>query len=290
MSFPTRSRLILLNKIREMKQRLFSAFAGIIAVFILLSGRAAAQEIPDKPFPPRLVNDLAAILQPHEIDALEQKLVAYNDSTSTQIAVVTITDLGGYDIADYAQRLAEKWGIGRAGNDNGVIILVKPKMSESDRGEVNISPGYGLEGVIPDIVCAQIIDYEMIPEFREGNYYRGLDKAAGVLMSLASREFPADQYGRQVSSGGGLGAFLFILFIILLFMFIRSSGGSNQKHISRNGVPLWVLLSMMNSGGSRHSGSWGGFSGGRGFGGGSGGGFGGFGGGSFGGGGASGSW
>lgn len=290
MSFPTRSRLILLNKIREMKQRLFSAFAGIIAVFILLSGRAAAQEIPDKPFPPRLVNDLAAILQPHEIDALEQKLVAYNDSTSTQIAVVTITDLGGYDIADYAQRLAEKWGIGRAGNDNGVIILVKPKMSESDRGEVNISPGYGLEGVIPDIVCAQIIDYEMIPEFREGNYYRGLDKAAGVLMSLASREFPADQYGRQVSSGGGLGAFLFILFIILLFMFIRSSGGSNQKHISRNGLPLWVLLSMMNSGGSRHSGSWGGFSGGRGFGGGSGGGFGGFGGGSFGGGGASGSW
>ncbi|MDX9725322.1 MAG: TPM domain-containing protein [Bacteroidales bacterium] len=273
-----------------MKQRLFSAFAGIIAVFILLSGRAAAQEIPDKPFPPRLVNDLAAILQPHEIDALEQKLVAYNDSTSTQIAVVTITDLGGYDIADYAQRLAEKWGIGRAGNDNGVIILVKPKMSESDRGEVNISPGYGLEGVIPDIVCAQIIDYEMIPEFREGNYYRGLDKAAGVLMSLASREFPADQYGRQVSSGGGLGAFLFILFIILLFMFIRSSGGSNQKHISRNGLPLWVLLSMMNSGGSRHSGSWGGFSGGRGFGGGSGGGFGGFGGGSFGGGGASGSW
>lgn len=290
MSFPTRSHLILLNKIREMKQRLFSAFAGIIAVFILLSGRAAAQEIPDKPFPPRLVNDLAAILQPHEIDALEQKLVAYNDSTSTQIAVVTITDLGGYDIADYAQRLAEKWGIGRAGNDNGVIILVKPKMSESDRGEVNISPGYGLEGVIPDIVCAQIIDYEMIPEFREGNYYRGLDKAAGVLMSLASREFPADQYGRQVSSGGGLGAFLFILFIILLFMFIRSSGGSNQKHISRNGLPLWVLLSMMNSGGSRHSGSWGGFSGGRGFGGGSGGGFGGFGGGSFGGGGASGSW
>lgn len=289
MSYLTRSLLILLNKLCEMIKRLLSALTGIIVVFILLSGKSSAQEIPEKPFPPRLVNDFASILQPHEIDALEQKLVAYNDSTSTQIAVVTVTDLNGYDIADYANRLAEKWGIGRAGIDNGVIILVKPKISISDRGEVNISPGYGLEGVIPDIVCAQIIDYEMIPEFKEGNYYRGLDKAAGVLMSLASREFPASQYGKKVTSGGDLVAFLFVLFIILLFMFIRSSGGSNQKHISRKGLPLWVLLSMMNSGGSRHSGSWGGFSGGRGFGGG-GGGFGGFGGGSFGGGGASGSW
>ncbi len=152
--------------------------------------RVAAQEFPEKPVPPRLVNDLAGLLSSGEVDALEQKLVAYNDSTSTQIAIVTISDLNGYAVADYAQRLAEKWGIGQKGLNNGVLILIRPKTSESSRGEVSIAQGYGLEGVIPDIVCAQIIDYEILPEFRNGNYYQGLDNATSTLMSLASGEYP----------------------------------------------------------------------------------------------------
>jgi uncharacterized protein len=261
---------------------------SILSVFILIvffSYSLTAQEFPEKPVPPRLVNDLAGILTSQEINALEEKLVAFDDSTSTQIAIVTVSDLYGYDIADYAQRLAEKWGIGQKGLNNGILILIKPKTSESSRGEVNISPGYGLEGVVPDIVCGEIIDYEILPEFMDGNYYKGLDKATSILMSLASGEFPADQYRK--SKGGdtsGLAPLIFIIIIIIIIMFFRSSGGSNHKHISKKGLPLWMLMTMMNSGGSRHSGSWGGFSGGGG------GGFGGFGGGSFGGGGASGSW
>ena len=265
----------------------------VFAVFVLIavfSDRVAAQEFPEKPVPPRLVNDLAGMLTQGEVDALEQKLVAYDDSTSTQIAVVTISDLQGYAVADYAQRLAEKWGIGQKGLDNGVLILVKPRTSETSRGEVSIAQGYGLEGVIPDIICGQIIDYEILPEFRNGNYYRGLDKATSTLMSLASGEFPADQYGRD--KGGdltGLTPLIFFIILIIIVLFIRSSGGSNHKNIGSKGLPLWMLLTMMNSGSNRHSGSWGGFSG-RGGSGGGGGGFGGFGGGSFGGGGASGSW
>jgi len=265
----------------------------VFAVFVLIavfSDRVAAQEFPEKPVPPRLVNDLAGMLTEGEVDALEQKLVAYDDSTSTQIAVVTISDLQGYAVADYAQRLAEKWGIGQKGLDNGVLILVKPRTSETSRGEVSIAQGYGLEGVIPDIICGQIIDYEILPEFRNGNYYRGLDKATSTLMSLASGEFPADQYGRD--KGGdltGLTPMIFFIILIIIVLFIRSSGGSNHKNIGSKGLPLWMLLTMMNSGSNRHSGSWGGFSG-RGGSGGGGGGFGGFGGGSFGGGGASGSW
>ena len=265
----------------------------VFAVFVLIavfSDRVAAQEFPEKPVPPRLVNDLAGMLTQGEVDALEQKLVAYDDSTSTQIAVVTISDLQGYAVADYAQRLAEKWGIGQKGLDNGVLILVKPRTSETSRGEVSIAQGYGLEGVIPDIICGQIIDYEILPEFRNGNYYRGLDKATSTLMSLASGEFPADQYGRD--KGGdltGLTPMIFFIILIIIVLFIRSSGGSNHKNIGSKGLPLWMLLTMMNSGSNRHSGSWGGFSG-RGGSGGGGGGFGGFGGGSFGGGGASGSW
>jgi len=275
-----------------MKKRIF--LKTLIASFILITfflGRISAQDFPEKPSPPRLVNDFAGMLSTQEVNALEEKLVAYEDSTSTQIAIVTVSDLMGYDKADYAQRLAEKWGIGQKGLNNGVIILVKPKTNESS-GQVQIAQGYGLEGVIPDIVCGQIVDYEILPEFRNGNYYMGLDKATSTLMSLASGEYPADQYGK--SKGSDLSniapIILFIIFFIIV-MFMRSNGGSNQRHISRKGLPLWVLLSMMNSGGNKHSGSWGGFSGGGGFGGGGGGGgFGGFGGGSFGGGGAGGSW
>jgi len=273
-----------------MNYRIFSSILRVLLLVVLVSYKAAAQDFPEKPFPPRLVNDFAGMLMPREIDALEEKLVAYNDSTSTQIAIVTVTDLHGYDRADYAQRLAENWGIGQEGLDNGVLVLVKSKTSESSRGEVFIAPGYGLEGVIPDIVCGQIVDYEILPQFMEGNYFEGLDRATSILMSLASGEFPADQYGKSKGSdNSGLAPVFFIIILIIIVLFLRSSGGSNQRHLSRKGLPLWMLLTMINSGSRRHSGSWGGFSGKGGFGSG-GGGFGGFGGGSFGGGGAGGSW
>ncbi len=192
----------------------------------------------------------------------------------------------GYEVADYAQRLAEKWGIGQKGLDNGMLILVKPKTDDS-RGQVSIAQGYGLEGAIPDITCGEIIDYEILPAFREGDYFGGLDKATTILMQLASGEFSADEYGKQrKGDSGGFAPFIIILIIFIIIMFMRSNGGRNQRHISDKGLPLWLLLSMMNSGRGSHRGSWGGFSGG----GGGGGGFGGFGGGSFGGGGASGSW
>jgi uncharacterized protein len=247
-----------------------------------------AQSIPERPVPPRLVNDFAGMLKVEEAGMLEQKLVTFNDSTSTQIAIVIVPSLGGYDKADYAQRLAEKWGIGRKGLNNGVLVLVKPKTADSN-GQVQIAPGYGLEGAIPDLTCSEIVDREILPAFRNGDYYGGLNKATSTLMSLARGEFSAAQYGQKAKRSTGknipFGLILFIVFIIII-MVSRGSGGSNNKHISTRGLPFWMLLGMMNSGRGGSSGSWGGFSGG----GGGGGGFGGFGGGSFGGGGAGGSW
>lgn len=245
---------------------------------------AFSQEFPEKPVPPRLVNDFAGMLTSQEVNALENKLVLFNDSTSTQIAIVSVSDLAGYDKSDYAQRLAEKWGIGQRGLNNGVLILLKPKTGTS-KGEIFIAPGYGLEGVIPDIVCGEIIDYEVLPSFRAGDYYGGLDKATSTLMSLARGEFTAEQYGKSMkknASGAPGGIFFIILIIFVIVILSGRSGGSNHKNISTSGLPLWMLLGMMNSGHNSHSGSWGGFSGG--------GGFGGFGGGGFGGGGAGGSW
>jgi uncharacterized protein len=261
---------------------------GILLLFALLTIKTSAQDIPEKPYPPRLVNDFAGILNSRQVNALDTKLVAFDDSTSTQIAIVTVKDLKGYEIKDYGQRLAEKWGIGQKGLNNGILVLVKPNTG-SERGEVAIEPGYGLEGRIPDLTCAQIIDNEMIPSFRNGRYYEGLDRATDILMSLARGDFPPDKYKPSgKGNSGALASIIIFIIVLIIIMSLRSGGGKNQRHISNKGLPLWLLLSMMNSGRSSHSGSWGGFSGG-GFGGG-GGGFGGFGGGSFGGGGASGSW
>ncbi len=269
-------------KIVSIKQTL-SFF--ILAIF--LQSTVFPQDIPDRPYPPRLVNDFAGFLKRNEAGALEQKLVAFNDSTSTQIAIVIVKDLAGYAPADYAQRLGEKWGVGQKGLNNGIVILIKPKTDDS-RGEVFIAPGYGLEGVIPDLVCADIIDNEILPAFNRGEYYLGLDRATDVLMSLASGEFSANQYMKKSGRKSESFSAAAIIFLIIIFFLLFHSGHSNYRNIStrRGGLPLWWWLSMTGSGGRSHRGSWGGFSGG-GFGGG---GFGGFGGGSFGGGGAGGSW
>jgi len=263
-----------------------------IAVVLLLTlpvffSPLFAQDIPEKPVPPRLVNDLAGMLSSQESNALEQKLVAFNDSTSTQIAIVIVSSMNGYDLVDFADRLAEKWGIGQKGRDNGLLILVKPQTADSG-GEVTIRTGYGLEGVVPDLTASEIIDREIVPAFRNGDFYGGLDRASSTLMSLTRGEFTADQYGRRPAGGkSGGSSFIPIIIIIIIVMFLsrRGRGGGRGRRLTSNSnLPFWLLMSMLGSGGRSHRGSWGGFSGGGG------GGFGGFGGGSFGGGGARGSW
>jgi uncharacterized protein len=272
-----------------MKRRIL--LNGFLVLIFLVTGLdfIYSQDFPEKSVPPRLVNDYAGLLNNGEVNALEHKLVAFNDSTSTQIAIVIVNDLHGYAKADYAQRLAEKWGIGRKGINNGVLILVKTKTAYS-KGDVQIATGYGLEGAIPDLTCSQIVDNDILPAFRRGDYYGGLNQATTTIMALARGEYTAAQYGKNArKSPGKIAPFgIFVIFIIIMMIF-RNSGRSNHSNISRSGLPFWLLLGMMNSGRNSHNGSWGGFSGGGGFGGG-GGGFGGFGGGSFGGGGAGGSW
>jgi uncharacterized protein len=257
----------------------------LLASLFFLSLSLGAQTLLPRPDPPRLVNDYAGVLSSSEVQALENKLVAFNDSTSNQIAVVIVSDLQGYDKSEFAYKVARDWGVGQSDFNNGLLVLVKTKTDES-LGQIFIATGYGLEGAIPDLACADIIDREMIPHFREDDYYGGLDAGTDVLMSLASGEYNYDTYAGKGSSGS-FPAIIFIIFIIAVII-MASAGNSNNKHIKKSGtsnLPLWLLLSMM-GGGKSHGGSFGGFSGG----GGSSGGFGGFGGGGFGGGGAGGSW
>jgi len=259
-----------------------------VALFFSLTS-IAQEEFPARPEPPRLVNDFAGVLSAEQVASLENKLVNFYQKTSTQISIVTVKSIFGYDKADYAQKLSEKWGIGQKGKNNGILILVKPKLA-NERGEVFVAVGYGLEAVVPDAVARQtIVSAELIPAFKQNDYFTGLDKSTDILISLTSGEFTADQYVKSVKKKGkgGIGGFALIM-IILVILFIFKRGGGNSHGIggSTRGLLGGMLLGSMLGG--NHGGSWGGFSGGGG--GSSGGGFGGFGGGSFGGGGAGGSW
>lgn len=258
-----------------------------IILFIIcsfLSVSLSAQNFP-KPLSGRMVHDFANQISSRDEQIIERQLRALNDSTSTQIAVVTINSLDGYSIAEYATNLGHKWGVGDKDKDNGIVILFKPK-SYNSNGEVFISVGYGLEGAVPDATAKMIIEKEMIPYFREGKVSAGISQAVSTLSSLVAGEYTADEY-RKKSQRSHLSSYLVIL-AILLFSIIRGrrsqadygSGGTSSS--TSSAIP-WILLSMMNNT-SRRNGGYGG----GGFGGGSS--FGGFGGGGFGGGGAGGSW
>lgn len=257
--------------------------ALLISTLVLSSSILFAQELPKPMNPPRLVNDFAGLLSQDEVSSLESKLRNYHDTTSTQIYIVIVNDLLGYDISDYAFRLGDKdhWGIGQASKNNGVLILVKPK-TVTEKGEAFIASGYGMEDIIPDITCNHIVNREMIPYFKQNQYYQGLDAATTTIINLAKGKFTADQYNKKKSSGGS-GAIIIIVIIIILSLIFRGNSNNRGKTMGSN-LPFWLALGMLSSG--SRSGGFGGFSSGSGgFGG-----FGGGGGGSFGGGGAGGSW
>jgi len=258
---------------------------SITALVISLWVSAQGDVIPGRPSPPKLVNDFTGkFLTPEQVQALEQKLYTYDNSTSNQIAVVVVDNLGGYSPEDYATELGRKWGVGNKGNNNGVVILVSTGGGQGNR-KVAIAPGYGLEGAIPDVTAKAIIDNDVIPNFKEGNYYRGLDVATDDIIKAAEGRYTAPKgYGKGAAKGKGIG-FGFIFFILIMILIFGNRGGRNGGMMSRRGWggfgTGWIIGSML-GGGSRGGGGWSG--------GGGGGGFGGFGGGGFGGGGSSGSW
>ncbi|POY34792.1 methanol dehydrogenase [Solitalea longa] len=253
------------------------------SLFLLLATILFGQDIPKVPNPMRLVNDYTQTLTIEQKDQLERKLVAYNDSTSNQIAVVIIPSLNGYEIADYATRLGHEWGVGQKDKRNGVVLLV----SIGDR-KVFIAVGYGLEGALPDAYAKRITSTIIKPEFKAGNYFKGIDDGTDAIMKFASGEYKVDKddvVSKKKGKGSGSWVFFVVLgFIIIFSLFRKRSYQQIGNRGSGSSLPFWLLMSMMgNSGRNSGGGDWGDFSGG-------GGDFGGFGGGDFGGGGAGDSW
>lgn len=261
---------------RSFPLRLLFIVACAAALSLVAAGPASAQRYEVIPPSGQWVTDRAELLSAAEEQALTQKLVAYADTTSTQIVIVTLPDLGGVPAADYAVELGRVWGVGQQGQDNGVVILV----SRDDR-QAFIATGYGIEGAIPDAVASSIYRNVLVPNFREGQFYGGLSQATDALIAAARGEFTAREIDHPEGEGIN-GAALFALFIILYFVLSavrRGGGGGGGRRYRRHGGPPIIIW------GGGFGGGGGGFGGG-GFGGG---GFGG-GGGGFGGGGAGGSW
>ena len=258
----------------------------ILAFYILILlplWSMAQDQLPVPGTPGSWVNDYANLFSTSEVSQLDQKLNEFEYRTSTQIFVVTIDDNNGYPANMLAPMIGEAWGVGQQGKDNGIIILVD--MQDRD---MHIATGYGNEEYVTDLLAGRIVDHEIIPNFKNSEYFTGIDAATDVLISLLDGKFTADEYRKQTSSRGA-SAFGSVIFMIILFSIIFG-GRRRSAGMGRSNLPLWIALGMLS--GNRHSGSWGNFSSGSGGfgGGGGGGGFGGGGGGSFGGGGAGGSW
>jgi uncharacterized protein len=258
---------------------------SFIFLLVLCSAIALGQRTPPRPSPPKLVNDLVGVLTPDQQAHLEEKLVAYDDSTSVQIVVVIVNTLDDYDPVDYAVKLGRDWGVGNKKTNNGVIFLMS---MEPGKRKVFIAPGYGLEGAIPDITAKQIVDNEIIPQFKQDNYFRGISNGIDAIIKASTGEYKAPEGYRNRGKGkGGSGGFIFIIILIIIFLIIgRGGGGRGGGMMSRRGyrgIGSIPFIFFPGGGSGGWSGGGGGSSGG-------GGGFGGFGGGSFGGGGAGGSW
>ena len=134
--------------------------------------------------PAGFVNDYAEMLAPAEVQALEGKLTSFEKETSNELTIVTVPDLGGDTIENFAVKLFEEWKIGKAKNDNGVLLLI----SRDDR-EARIEVGYGLEGALTDAQSFPIIDQIIVPAFREGKYYEGLSGAADAIVAATKGEY-----------------------------------------------------------------------------------------------------
>ncbi len=240
--------------------------------------------IPNIPKVQTSVYDYAKLLSGGEKSSLEHKLIQYSDSTSTQIVLITVETIKGEDIGILTPKWAHKWGIGQEKEDNGVLVLLAKK-----ERKIWISPGYGVEHKLTAGITGTIVRNVIIPEFKKGDFYSGLDKGADAVFEVLNGTYKSSP-SKIVKESKGIPRIVFtvIVFIILMIIFSKKNkGGKGGRGFRRRSAAANILTAILLSSAGRSSGGFGGGSSG-GFG--SGGFGGGFGGGGFSGGGAGGGW
>lgn len=251
---------------------------------LLFAGTAlvAQPRVPERPSPPKLVNNFSKaypdFFTRDEEKTLEQKLIDFEIETSNQVVIVVIDNLDGYGANAYATEIGHTWGVGQDKFDNGVVILVKPTGVEGQR-DAYIAVGYGLEGVITDITATAIVDNEMLPAFKGGHYYEGVNAAVTKVIEFAKGEITAPEYAKS-HKGMRIPWSVILIIIVVLLIFIVNMKSGGRRTIGGGGFYGGGFGRGFGGGGSsRGGGGWGGGSS-----------FGGFGGGGFGGGGGGGKW
>ena len=165
------------------------------------------------------VTDLTATLTPTQRDSLERKLQTFEQNKGSQIAVLFVPTTGDETIEQYAMRVAETWKIGRADADDGVILIV----AKNDR-ELRVEVGYGLEGAVPDALAREIIDGHIVPRFRSGDFFAGIDAGVDALIAAVSGETlppPDESVAEQTDGMPPIAVFSIVYsFLILAFIFV----------------------------------------------------------------------
>lgn len=211
-------------------------------VLCLLPLAAPALEVP--PLKGR-VNDYAGLLSPGSAALLEGLLKTHEDSTTNQVALLTISSLEGEDLEGFSMRVVEQWKLGRAKKDNGVLLLV----ARDDR-EVRIEVGGGLEGMLPDITCGRIIRNEIVPRFREGDYEGGILRGAGAILAAIGGVYPAEApagEGESAASGWGDMWWLVVVGLVVFAKLVKSAlftPGLAGWLVYLILVPVWVIVGV----------------------------------------------
>jgi len=252
----------------------------ILALLILISVGAFAQEIPDFQ---GYVSDYAEVLTPQMRDQLTALLQELEQKTTAQIAVLTVKTTQPYDDFQYGLKVFDSWKIGQKGKDNGALFFV----AVEDR-RVRILTGYGLEGILPDGRVGAILDEFVIPEFRAGRFDEGIYKGVWAVALIIAKDAGVELSGQAPIDPDRLpdddvSPISLIIALIVIFFIVSMIMRSAQRTRGASSIPWWVWMAGMGAGsrGSSRGSFGGGFS--RG-------GFGGFGGGRTGGGGAGRGW
>jgi len=266
-----------------MKKHYFTpVFLYVLVCFFITSFSFAQFTIPEKPSFQTSVYDYANVLSATEKAQLEEKLIKYSDSTTTQIVIITIESLKGEDIGILTPKWGQAWGIGgTAKDDNGVLIL----LAKAER-KIWISPGYGLEDRLTAGIGGEITRNIIIPEFKAGSYYNGLDKGTTAIIDVFKGKYKGERKQKKKKDIPVLPIIIIVIVILVLISRNKNNGGNSGNS---GGGPSLLDVIILSSLGRSGGGGFGGSSGG-GFGGGGGGFGGGFGGGGFSGGGSGGSW